>query len=97
MYLNPRVVALYDKYTHAPLPRRIRIAAAAAFYGEVPDALDVPHIKARLKAAGVQHAIHTYPGTDHAFHNDSAGARYNPEAAALSWQRTVAFLKDALR
>ena len=96
-----------------------RIAAAAPFYGEVPDALDVPRIKARLllhyaerdprintgvpayegalKAAGVQHAIHIYPGTDHAFHNDTAGARYNKEAAELAWSRTIAFLKDALR
>jgi carboxymethylenebutenolidase len=96
-----------------------RIAAAAPFYGEVPDVLDVPRIKARLllhyaerdprintsvpvyegalKAAGVQHAIHVYPGTDHAFHNDTAGARYNREAAELAWSRTMAFLKDALR
>jgi len=96
-----------------------RIAASAPFYGEVPDVLDVPRIKARLllhyaerdprintgvpayegalKAAGVQHAIHVYPGTDHAFHNDTAGARYNREAAELAWSRTIAFLKDALR
>jgi carboxymethylenebutenolidase len=96
-----------------------RIAAAVAFYGEVPDVLDVPRIKARLllhyaerdprintgvpayegalKAAGVQHAIHVYPGTDHAFHNDTAGARYNREAAERAWSRTIAFLKDALR
>jgi len=96
-----------------------RIAAAAPFYGEVPDALDVPRIKARLllhyaerdprintgvpayeaalNAAGVQNAIHVYPGTDHAFHNDTAGARYHKEAAELAWSRTIAFLKDALR
>jgi carboxymethylenebutenolidase len=96
-----------------------KLAAASPFYGEVLDALDVPRIKARLllhyaerdprintgvpayegalKAAGVQHAIHVYPGTDHAFHNDTAGARYNKEAAGLAWQRTMAFLKDALK
>ena len=96
-----------------------QLAAASPFYGEVPDALDVPRIRARLllhyaerdprintgvpayegalKAAGVQHAIHIYPGTDHAFHNDTAGARYNKEAAELAWSRTMAFLKDALR
>jgi carboxymethylenebutenolidase len=96
-----------------------KLAAASPFYGEVPDALDVPRFRARLllhyaerdprintgvpayegalKAAGVQHAIHIYPGTDHAFHNDTAGARYNKEAAELAWQRTMAFLKDALK
>jgi carboxymethylenebutenolidase len=57
----------------------------------------VPAYEGALKAAGVQHAIHMYPGTDHAFHNDTAGARYNKEAAELAWSRTIAFLKDALR
>jgi len=57
----------------------------------------VPAYQSALKAASVQHAIHIYPGTDHAFHNDTAGARYNKEAAELAWSRTMAFLKDALR
>ena len=36
MYLNPRIIALYDEYTHAPLPRRVfvqrlaRLAVGAA-------------------------------------------------------------------
>jgi len=29
-----------------------------------------------------------YPGVDHAFHNDT-GSRYNPEAAADAWKRTL--------
>jgi carboxymethylenebutenolidase len=96
-----------------------RLAAAAAFYGRVPDALDVPRIKARLllhyaerdplintavpayeaalQAAGVQYAMHVYPGTDPAFHNDSAGARYDKTAAQLAWTRTISFLKEALQ
>lgn len=39
--------------------------------------------------------IYLYEGANHAFANPS-GTRYNAEAADLSWQRTVAFLKQYL-
>ena len=45
-----------------------------------------------LKKAGVRHEIHTYPGTQHGFHNNST-PRYNEAAAKLSWERTIAFFK----
>jgi carboxymethylenebutenolidase len=48
-----------------------------------------------LKANGVTFEMHTYPGTRHGFHNYST-PRYNPEAAKLSWDRTVAFFKEHL-
>jgi carboxymethylenebutenolidase len=56
----------------------------------------VPAYEAALNAAGVQNAIHVYPGTGHDFHDDSVAARHQAEAAALAWSRTLAFLKDAL-
>jgi carboxymethylenebutenolidase len=37
-----------------------------------------------------------YEGTQHAFHNDTAGTRYNKDAAELAWRRTVEFLHAAL-
>jgi carboxymethylenebutenolidase len=37
-----------------------------------------------------------YPGVNHAFNNDTGGARYNKEAADLAWARTVAFFKEHL-
>lgn len=46
-----------------------------------------------LKAAGVDTTVHVYDGVNHAFNNDSSVARYNANAAALAWQRTVAFLR----
>jgi carboxymethylenebutenolidase len=49
-----------------------------------------------LKAAGVSVQRHDYPGTEHAFHNDTAQARYNAQAANLAWDRTIAFLKEKL-
>ena len=45
---------------------------------------------AALKAANVPHELHTYPNTQHGFHNDTT-PRYDEAAAKLSWQRTVDF------
>jgi carboxymethylenebutenolidase len=54
-----------------------------------------PAFTAALKAAGVAHEVHTYPGTQHGFHNNST-PRYNEAAAKLSWDRTVAHFKKHL-
>jgi carboxymethylenebutenolidase len=54
-----------------------------------------PAFEAALKAAGVPHQVHVYPGTQHGFHNNST-PRYNEVAAKLSWERTVAHLKKHL-
>ena len=54
-----------------------------------------PAYEAALKAAGVPHAMHIYPGTMHGFHNNST-PRYNEAAAKLAWERTVAFFKRNL-
>jgi carboxymethylenebutenolidase len=49
-----------------------------------------------LKANKVKHEVHTYPGTQHGFNNDTT-PRYDKEAAALAWKRTVTFLTQNLR
>lgn len=51
--------------------------------------------QAALKAAGVDFEMHTYPGTNHGFHNNST-PRYNAEAAKLAWQRTIELFKQKL-
>jgi carboxymethylenebutenolidase len=48
--------------------------------------------EAALKAAGISYEMHTYPGTQHGFHNNST-PRYNEAAAKLAWERTIAFFK----
>lgn len=53
--------------------------------------------EAALKANNKKFTIHTYPGTQHAFNNDTGGARYNKEQADIAWGRTVAFLKENLK
>jgi carboxymethylenebutenolidase len=50
---------------------------------------------AALKAAGVKHASYVYPGTRHGFHNDST-PRYDAEAAALAWKRTIDLFERTL-
>lgn len=52
---------------------------------------------AALKAAGVSVSRFDYPGTEHAFHNDTAVARYNAAAAHLAWQRTLDLFAQSLR
>ncbi len=52
--------------------------------------------EAALKANNKTYVIHTYPGTQHAFNNDTGAARYNKEASDLAWGRTVAFFTEHL-
>ncbi len=49
-----------------------------------------------LKAAQVDVRRYDYPGTQHAFHNDTSAARFNQEAANLAWDRTIALFKEKL-
>jgi carboxymethylenebutenolidase len=55
-----------------------------------------PSFEAALKANNVPVQVHTYPGTQHGFHNNST-PRYNEAAAKLSWDRTVALFKERLK
>jgi carboxymethylenebutenolidase len=52
--------------------------------------------EAALKAAGKPYELFVYEGSEHAFHNDTAGARYNKAAAELAWSRTIAFFRQTL-
>jgi carboxymethylenebutenolidase len=54
-----------------------------------------PAFEAAMKAAGLRYEIHTYPGTQHGFHNNST-PRYHEAAARLAWERTVAFFGQHL-
>ena len=49
-----------------------------------------------LTAAGVAYEKFVYDGAEHAFHNDTAGARYDKAAADLAWSRTMAFFRKTL-
>jgi carboxymethylenebutenolidase len=55
-----------------------------------------PAYEAALKAAGVNYTAYQYPGTQHGFNNDTT-PRYDPTAAKLAWERTLAFFNRQLR
>jgi len=54
-----------------------------------------PAFEAALKENKINYQIHSYPGTQHGFHNNST-PRYDEKAAKLSWDRTIAFFKKNL-
>jgi carboxymethylenebutenolidase len=55
-----------------------------------------PAYETALKSAGVKYQAFVYPGTQHGFNNDTT-PRYNKEAAALAWERTIGFFNENLR
>jgi carboxymethylenebutenolidase len=55
-----------------------------------------PEYEKALKAAKIPYEAHTYPGTQHGFHNDTT-PRYDEAAAKLAWTRTLALFNSRLR
>ena len=55
-----------------------------------------PDYETALKKHGKDYTAFVYPDANHGFHNDTT-PRYDAEAAALAWQRTIAFFERHLR
>jgi carboxymethylenebutenolidase len=87
------------------------VAATVPFYGDVDvaDGLAlrmpvqahfaehdrIPEETLEVVRATLGDDFHRYPGTQHAFMNDTRPA-YAPEAARLAWERTIAFFRGYL-
>ena len=54
-----------------------------------------PAYEAELKANNKVYTMYMYPKANHGFHNDTT-PRFDVDAAALAWQRTVDFFKEHL-
>jgi len=54
---------------------------------------NVDGLEAALRNAGRPVAFHRYPGTGHWFFEPDRAHAYNPGAASLAWERTLAFLR----
>jgi carboxymethylenebutenolidase len=67
-------------------------------YAEKDDRVNAgwPAYEAALKEHRVAYQVYIYPGTQHGFNNDTT-PRYDKDAAALAWQRTLDFLGKNLR
>lgn len=90
-------VAYYGRQVPAAQVPNIK-AALLLHYAEKDDGVNagIPAYEAALKANNKKFTMHTYPGTQHAFNNDTGAARYNEAAAKLAWSRTVAFFTENL-
>lgn len=53
-------------------------------------------LESTLRGLGKTATLHVYPGTDHAFFNDTRPDVYHAEAAATAWQRTLTLMRSAL-
>jgi carboxymethylenebutenolidase len=73
-------------------------AALLLQYAETDENINkgIEAFEAALKANNKKYTKHIYPGTQHAFNNDTGGARYNKAAADLAWGRTLVFFKETL-
>ena len=56
----------------------------------------VRELEAELREHGKQVEAHIYPGTDHAFFNDTRPEVYDAGAAADAWRRTIEFFRGHL-
>src|SRR5690606_38358855 len=55
-----------------------------------------PAYETALKEHKKDYTTYFYQGANHGFHNHST-PRYDKEAAALAWNRTITFFRDKLR
>ena len=53
-------------------------------------------LEEKVREHGKSIETHIYPGTDHAFFNDTRPEVYDAEAAAAAWRRTLAFFRKHL-
>jgi carboxymethylenebutenolidase len=74
-------------------------APVMAHYAENDQGIDqgIPAFEEALKKAKIEYQIFVYPGTQHAFNNDTNPERYNEQAAKLAWSRTIGFFKEKLK
>jgi carboxymethylenebutenolidase len=96
----PHLAAVVSFYGSAPALDQVETIKAPLLlhFAENDDRINAtwPPYEAALKAAHVKYEAFTYPGTEHGFNNDTT-PRYDPPAAKLAWQRTIAFFDRTLR
>lgn len=98
---SPELAAAVPYYGRQPSPEDVAKIKAPlmAHYAENDAGINagIPQFEEALKKNNKEYQIFTYPGTGHAFNNDSNPDRYQEKAAKLAWERTVAFFKEKLK
>jgi len=90
-------VAFYGRQPEATDIAKIK-SAVQLHYGGLDERINagIAAYEDALKKASVTYEQYIYEGVNHAFHNDTAGPRYNEAAAKLAWERTLQFFKKYL-
>ena len=89
-------VPFYGNVPALPEAARVRAPLLVHLAGNDPRInAPWPAYEAALRAADVAVTVHSYPGTQHGFNNDTT-PRYDAQAAAQAWSRTLAFLQARL-
>lgn len=90
-------VAFYGRQPAAEKVSSIK-AALQLHYASLDERVNagIPAYEAALKQNNIAYELFMYEGVNHAFHNDTAGARYNEAAAKLAWKRSMEFFKKHL-
>jgi carboxymethylenebutenolidase len=90
-------VAFYGRQANAADVSKIK-AALQLHYASLDERINtgIAAYEEALKTNTINYELYMYEGVNHAFHNDTAGTRYNEAAAKLAWQRTIDFFKKYL-
>lgn len=91
-------VAFYGRQPDATDVAKIK-AAVQLHYAGMDERVNagIPAYEEALKKAGITYELYMYEGVQHAFHNDTAGPRYDAAAAKLAWGRTIQFFNNKLK
>ncbi len=96
----PELAAAVPFYGRQPAADAVaRISAPLLLhYAELDARINAgwPAYEDALKANAKSYAMHMYPGVHHGFHNDST-PRFDRDAAALAWRRSLDFFAKHLR
>jgi carboxymethylenebutenolidase len=92
------VVSFYGAYAE-PDYSKARAAYLVHFaeHDEWEPDEDMEKLGPTLRAAGKEATVYRYPGTIHWFFEADRPDAYNPEAARVAWERTLAFFRQHLR
>lgn len=98
---SPEMKAAVAYYGRQPLAEDVpKIKGAVQLhYGGLDTRINegIPAYESALKAASIPYELYVYEGVNHAFHNNTSIARYNEQAATLSWERTINFFNKYLK
>ncbi len=91
-------VAFYGRQPAAADAANIK-AAVQLHYASLDERVNagIAAYEVALKRYNIGYELYMYEGVNHAFHNDTAPARYNEAAAKLAWQRTIDFFKKHVK